>query len=198
MQLEEIREYYKKLNDAKISDLAFNSSGLKEDVIPILIQEIKDRKLDDNLIKWINYSINTFEGSEKELMVEKIKNSNCSECQINSNLNGYEFNTIVSALILITDKTEFKIICHTCAKRKRFKSILTTLILGWWSEKGFLSTPFVLISDFIKIFRKNHESDIIIHKFISDNTGTLRFLNDEKMDLTNLLTKYNKASSHNE
>ena len=109
-------------------------------------------------------------------------------------MHAYRFNTIISALVTITDKTENLIICDQCAKSKRLNTMLKTFFLGWWSKRGIIATPFTLISDLIKIFRKKSESKEILDEFIENNTGILRIIIEEN-NLENFIAEYNIENS---
>jgi hypothetical protein len=159
------------------------------------IEEIKRRKLNIELIDWVNYESNTFEGLERDNIINLIKYNTCSICQIEKDLFGFKFNTIISAVILIEDKTEFKIICNECATPIRIKTMITTLLLGWWSKQGFLSTPFTVVLDLYKMLTKESQSDEIIESFIDKNTGNLRMVLDKKKIMKNLLASFNKKKN---
>jgi hypothetical protein len=193
--VEEIRNNYKNFDDSKIKELAQNPKGLRKEIVPILNEEIKKRNLDINLIEWVNYETNTFEGIEKRNLIDKIRKSKCSLCLTNSKLSGYKFNTLISALIVIKNKTEIQIICSDCAKKKKIKSMTKTFFLGWWSKKGMFSTPLYLIIDLINIFRKEAESKEIIEEFISDNTGLLRKILAKGNDLNEILATFNDSNN---
>jgi hypothetical protein len=192
--VEEIRKNYRNFDDGKIKEIALNPKGLRKEIIPILNEEIRNRNLDIQLIEWVNYETNKFEGLEKQNLLEKIAKLKCSLCLVNSNLHAYRFNTIISALVTITDKTENLIICDQCAKSKRLNTMLKTFFLGWWSKRGIIATPFTLISDLIKIFRKKSESKEILDEFIENNTGILRIIIEEN-NLENFIAEYNIENS---
>jgi hypothetical protein len=193
--IEEIIENYKNYSDQKIEYIAKNPTGLRKEIVPFLVEEIKRRKLNIELIDWVNYESNTFEGLERDNIINLIKYNTCSICQIEKDLFGFKFNTIISAIILIEDKTEFKIICNECATPIRIKTMITTLLLGWWSKQGFLSTPFTVISDLYKMLTKESQSDEIIESFIDKNTGNLRMVLDKKKIMKNLLASFNKKKN---
>lgn len=174
LTVEEIRKTYKQFEDWKIKELALNPKALRKEIIPILNEEIKNRNLGIDLITWVQNETNIFEGLEKKNLIQKITRSKCSLCSENSNLSGYRFTTIFSALIILTNKTESLIICNSCAKSKRLDSMLKTLVFGWWSRKGILLTPFALVSDLIRIFRPESDSKKVFDEFIENNTGELR------------------------
>ncbi len=69
--------------------------------------------------------------------------------------------------------------------------MLSNLLLGWWSKKGLFYTPFILLIDFIKIFRVESESAEIINNFITENTGLLRLYQDKKITLEKILDEFN-------
>jgi hypothetical protein len=192
--VEEIRKNYRNFDDGKIKEIALNPKGLRKEIIPILNEEIRNRNLDIQLIEWVNYETNKFEGLEKQNLLEKIAKLKCSLCLVNSNLHAYRFNTIISALVTITDKTENLIICDQCAKSKRLNTMLKTFFLGWWSKRGIIAKPFTLISDLIKIFRKKSESKEILDEFIENNTGILRIIIEEN-NLENFIAEYNIENS---
>ncbi|WP_264510449.1 hypothetical protein [Flavobacterium sp. N1719] len=194
LTVEEIRKNYKNFDDGKIKEIALNSKGLRREIIPILNEEIRNRNLDIQLIEWVNYETNKFKGLEKQNLLNKIAKLKCSMCLVNSNLHAYRFNTLISAFVTITDKTENLIICDQCANSKRLNTMLITFFFGWWSKKGILLTPFTLISDLIKIFRKNSESKKILDEFIENNTGILRIAIKENK-LENFISEFNKENS---
>jgi hypothetical protein len=192
--VEEIRKNYKNFDDGKIKEIALNPKGLRKEIILILNEEIRNRNLDIQLIEWVNNETNKFEGLEKQNLLDKIAKLKCSLCLVNSNLHAYRFNTIISALVTITDKTENLIICDQCAKSKRLNTMLKTFFLGWWSKRGIIATPFTLISDLIKIFRKKSESKEILDEFIENNTGILRIIIEEN-NLENFIAEFNRENS---
>lgn len=192
--VEEIRKNYKNFDDGKIKEIALNPKGLRKEIIPILNEEIRNRNLDIQLIEWVNHETNKFEGLEKKNLLDQIKKLECSMCLVNSNLYAYRFNTIISALITITDKTETLIICEQCAKTKRLNTMLKTFFLGWWSKRGILATPFTLISDLIRIFRKKSESKEILDEFIENNTGLLR-ISIKENNLQKFIAEINRENS---
>jgi len=195
LTVEEIRKTYRQFEDWKIKELALDPKALRIDIIPILNEEIKNRNLGIDLITWIQNETNTFEGLEKENLIREIIRSKCSSCFVNSNLSGYRFNTIFSALITITNKTEGLIICSDCARSKRLDSMLKTLVFGWWSRSGFIATPLALVSDLIRIFRPESESKKVIDQFIEDNTGALR-LALQKNNLEGIIEHSNNRQRH--
>jgi hypothetical protein len=191
--LEEITKNYKNFDDSKIKELALYPKGLRKEIVPVLNEEIRRRNLGIALIEWVNHETNVFEGLERKQLIEKIKRSTCSACGVDGHLSGYRFHTIISALVTITYKIENLIICETCAKQKKIRSMTTTFLLGWWSKKGFLSTPFVLVSDLANMFRKETVSTEIFDEFIEHHTGVLRIGFQKENGVGRVVAGFNRA-----
>lgn len=192
--VEEVKKKYQTFDDAKIKELARNPKGLRKEIIPLLLDEIKNRNLDSQLTAWVNYETHRFEGLEKKNLVDKIGRLKCSRCLVNRNLHAYRFNTLISALFVITDKTEDLVICAQCAKSKRLNTMLKTFFLGWWSKRGLIATPFTLISDAIRIFRKEAENKAILNELIENNTGKLR-ISLEENNLEQFIASFNNGTN---
>ena len=72
MDIEQIKKNYENFDDSKIEILAKNEAGsLESEVIPILVNEIKKRNLDIDLIKGIEAQ--TKELTENEIQEIKLK-----------------------------------------------------------------------------------------------------------------------------
>jgi hypothetical protein len=188
-----IENNYKKFDDWKILELAENPSGLREDVIPILLNELRLRKLDCDF-EWIKLELKRFDAFEKEVLTERIEKLKCSQCLMKSNLNGYEFNTRISVFITDFDKTEKFIICKKCARKKRIISLLKTSLFGWWSRAGIISTPFTILFDISKVYNRKSQSKKIINEFIENNTGNLRKCKTEDK-LFEIIEAFNQIQS---
>ncbi len=191
--VEEIKENYKYFSDSKIENIARSESkGLRKEIIGIIRDEIKRRNLDESLITWVNAETDTLTHFEKQSLVKKIENLNCPNCgQKKSDLSGQEFNMIVSVLIGYHQSSRNRILCYHCGRKKRIVSNLTTAVAGWWSVKGILLTPYILINEAINIFFRKKTSDRIIAEFIVENNGVFRLLGTENEFLLNLITYYN-------
>lgn len=189
--VDEIADNFKKLDNSRLEHLALNPRGLRKEIIPVLIGEIKRRNMKSSLIEWINFETNIYEGLEREFLIGEIKDSFCSLCNKNSGLKGYEFHTKISFFITIMNKSDIKIICQTCAGRKRLESMMTTFFLGWWSINGILSTPFVLMSDLYNSLSPKKQSEAIINDFIDNNTGLLRINKEKKLSINDVIKRVN-------
>jgi thymidine kinase len=190
--IEDIRKNYEKYDDATILKIISGAKGLRKEVVTLLNDEIKKRNLDIGLIEFVAIETNFYEGDERAHLINEIKNSVCTHCNNESELHGYTFNTIRSYLIWYDHEQKLQIICSTCAKSLRLKSMLTTLALGWWSRPGIFGTPATLISDLIEIFRKEKYSQRVIDHFIDENTGSIRRMEKGKGSLTTMIKRFNQ------
>lgn len=199
IDINEIKTNYAAFDDAKIKRLAKKESkGLRDDVVPILLEEIKKRELDHNLIEWVKAERRILSGHELDVLKQKVKTSTCTICNLNKNLYGIKYSTIISFFIGYTTTHYEQIICTSCGSKQKQQSAIKTLFLGWWSPSGFFTTPFILIQKLIGLFRGQNLSDELIEAFIKNNIGTITLKNDSQEIIQQLLGRYNKIEHHNE
>ncbi len=170
---EELSESYKDFNDQKIINLAMNEcKSLREDVIPILENEILKRNLDKNLLHWIKFERNFFKGVELQNLKKVIQNSECSEC--GKKINKTQGFNIHYLSALDSSFNSDIIVCETCGKQLRNKSYLKTATLGFLSVRGIVNVPFYFIGELMASFSRKKTSEKIIDEFIFQNTGLIR------------------------
>ncbi len=199
IDLNDIKKNYAAFNDAKITHLAKKGSkGLRADVVPILIEEVKKRKLSDHLIQWINAERRTLSDSELQILKQKVKNSTCTICNQNTHLEGIKYTTIVSFLFGYTLTNHLKIVCSSCGTIEKQHSAITTLFLGWWSPSGFFNTLFALFDKVISVFRGLNKSNELIELYIMNNIGVITLENDSEEIIQQLLNKYNEIVNGSE
>lgn len=193
--IEDIRKNYEKYDDATILKIIRSAKDLRKEVVMLLNDEIKKRNLDVNLIEFVKEETDFYEGAEREFLINEIRNTVCTNCNYENELYGYTFNTLISFILGCNHEQKVQIICTSCAKKIRLKSMLTTLAMGWWSRYGLFSTPATLISDLIEMARKEKYSDRIINHFIDENTGSIRRLQKTEASLTLIITKFNQRTT---
>lgn len=195
--LNSIRKNYEIYEDAKIKQIAQHESrGLREDVLPILFEEIEKRKLDLNLIKWVYAERRQLSVSELEKLKSRIKNTTCSLCKRNRNLRGYKFET-KTGLILKSYTVKYKLIlCRECGNHKRKISTLQSLSLGWISPISIIAYPLLVLNK-INIYLKEDElSERIIEQLIKGNIGIITINNDSDEISKKLVLENNKTQSN--
>ena len=180
---EELTKAYKKFNDQKIVNLAMNESkSLHEDAIPILENEIQQRKLDSKLLDWIKFERNFFKGAELQNLKKTIQNSECSECGKNFN-NIQGFNIHYLSFLDYNFNSDI-IVCEKCGKKLRNKSYIKTATQGLISFRGIVNVPFYFFGELIASFSRKNTSEKIVEEFIFQNTGLIReYGNDRIQDL---------------
>ncbi|WP_040252177.1 hypothetical protein [Psychroserpens mesophilus] len=192
--IKDIRENYKGFDDSKIENIAKNESKrLRKEVLEILKSEIEKRNLDQRLITWVDAETNTLTDFERKTLTDKILNLNCPNCGNKYNkLSGQKLTTIISFIIYSSKNTKKRILCDSCAKKNRIESLLTTGILGWWSLKGLIVTPYTIINEIINIsFHKEKISDGIINEFLEQNNGMIRLHGMDNKNLSDLILWHN-------
>ena len=193
ISIEEIKENYKKFSDSKIENIALSESKeLRKEVLSILKDEILKRKLDPNLVTWVDAETNTLTDFEKQSIKTKIENLKCPNCELKrSELKGWEINTVASFLITFRDSSNNRILCHYCGRNKKIISFLVTLIAGWWSRRGILRTPYILFKDIVNLFYQRKISDKIIDELINVNNGMLKLGGTDSEQLVELVQWHN-------
>ena len=197
LEASEIKKNYERFDNQRIKRIAKNDAkGLRDDTVPILIDEIKKRNLGNHLIEWINAERRKLSKSEFESLKIKVKESTCENCKQNRKLKGFEFRTMTGILIddIISDYR--LIICEKCGKKKIRYSAIWTSIFGWWSVRGFISMPFLLINKIKALIHKDKQSEEIIESFINANIGTITIGNDSKEVIQKLLKEFNKIDDY--
>ncbi len=192
--VEEIRENYKEFPDSKIENIAKNESkGLRKEVLGILKDEIEKRNLDRNLINWVETETKTFDGIERESLINKIQNLNCPKCSKKKDkLYGFEINKIMSILLLTFISRKEKVLCKSCGKKEKLKALIITLFAGWWSANGFLKTFWVLIMDTTNFLYLDKISSKILNRIVNENTGHFRRKGTENGTLNRLIKRRNE------
>jgi hypothetical protein len=195
--VEEIQENYKGFSDSKIENIARNESkGLRKEVLQILKDEIVTRNLNVRLVNWVDTESKSFEALERQNVISKIQNQNCPKCSKNSKLYGFETNTVKAALFFTSINRNEVILCITCGKQEKLKAILITLFAGWWSGKGFLTTPFTIIKDSLNFLFINKISNRVLNKFVDKVTGSLRRYGSEHIVITRLIKWKNNSDDN--
>ncbi|MBC6112249.1 hypothetical protein ACFOG5_20005 [Pedobacter fastidiosus] len=189
--IEDIIKNYRTFDDATIQKIALNPKGLRKEIVDVLNDEIARRNLDLGLIEWVKVETDFYEGSEIERLTVDIKSTICTNCNLETELNGYRFNTIYSFIFGASTEVKHQIICAKCAHEKRLRSMFLTSICGWWSVHGLFATPISLISDLFLLNKPEKHSEEVINAFIEHNTGMLRRIEKRNGKLDSLIRRFN-------
>lgn len=189
---EEIAESYKKMDDAELVKFASTQARtLRKDVVKVLKKEIESRNLDASLLSWIDSEVQDFNGLERESLLQKIKGSQCPNCGVCADLNGYEFTRITSYLIRCVQRKYTLIICSSCSRKEKWTTIGLNFLLGWWSKYGLFITPYTIIKDLLNFFFIKRISSRILEEFIDVNTGYFRRNGTDKKTVSTSIKNYN-------
>lgn len=195
LDLEQIRNNYSKFDDFEIERIAkTEAGGIEPEVLEILIDEIKKRGLNNNLLKGIDAQ--TTEISEEELtkLLNKITILSCPECgRKETPLVGTLVRKVRSYLVFTSYERKPLITCETCAATKRKNSIISNFLLGWWGiPLGIINTPRAIISTLIDKNKKDEISDAILTNFVLNNIGEIQTNWDNESELVSFIHHVNR------
>lgn len=197
IDIEQIKKNYANFEDYKIEHLAKNeAAGLEPDVIPILIEEIKKRGLDPNLIKGIEAQTKELTESELTELKSKIANLPCPDCGAkNTPLIGTLIRTVKSFIVLTSYKKVPVITCETCANKRRKNAMITTFLLGWWGIPfGIFRTPIALIQTLFDKNKRVEISDGILTVFAVESIGEIKTNWDKEAELVDFIRYVNQRN----
>jgi len=191
LDFNEIKKNYERFDDTKILRIAEKESkGLRDEVIPILLEEIEKRKLGVGLIHWIKAERRKLSTSELRALRAKVRNCLCENCKKNRKLKGYKFDTMIGLLIMRVVTNYQLIVCEECGKKKRTESTILTVFLGWLSVRGFISYPFFVADKIKSYYKEEQQSEQLIDEFINDHIGKITLGKDEQEVIQKLLKDY--------
>lgn len=197
MNIDEIRENYKRFETDRIKKIAKNDArSLKQDSVPVLIEEIKKRGLSNRLIDWVNAERRKLSAEELADLKRKTKKCKCQLCKKNADLRGFKF--MASTGIVIDHSTyHYKlIVCTNCGRKKRKTALITTMVFGWWSLYGLVSTPIIIFSTIKAHFQEDIRSEEIIEDFIISNIGHITLGQETEELIEELIRKYNTLDEY--
>ncbi len=197
MDLNDIKENYKKFEDWKIEKIASEEAGsLRPEVLDILKTEIENRKLNLNLLDTIDAQTKEITESEFNDYYNVLRNHPCPKCESKTQkINATIVGRVVSMLILTNYEKCLKVACSNCLDEMHNKANKKSALLGWW---GFPWGPIQTIRSFIfnSRMKKNNrtvEPNEIIASFIVNNIGIMEKAKSEPEKLTELINKTNNA-----
>jgi len=197
IDIEQIKENYAGFDDFEIERIAkTEAGGIEPEVVPILIEEIKKRGLNSNLLKGIEAQ--TVEISEDDLteLKDKVTGLTCPECgRKETSLIGSLVRKVRSYVVITSYEKIPLILCEVCAEKTRKNSIFFNLLLGWWGiPMGVFKTPQAIIKTLTDKKRKNEISDIILTNFVLENVGEIRTNWDNEIELTKFVGHINNSN----
>ena len=135
MDLEQIKKHYSKMDDSKLERIAkFEIASLQPEVRPIVIEEIKKRGLDENLISGIEAQTKELTKEEIYKLRDKVEGLDCPSCgKSNKGLVGGIIRKVRSYLIFTQYEARPMIACKECVESERKNQLIKNSLLGWWA-----------------------------------------------------------------
>lgn len=190
LDLEIIKNHYRSLSDTKIKDIAkFEARALRPEVIPVLKQEIINRKLPEELLDFLDRKL--LRPTELEIInyCKIIQKQRCPSCYKRStNLNATNYKYVISFLFGCVYRVKFKIACTDCLNKQVRNASAKTFILGWWSFYGFIHTIDSLIFNF-RMFSKHHHNipNKMLKDFVSKNISIIEACKESELRMQDFL-----------
>lgn len=182
MNIEKIKNNYANLDDIELEDIAkYEAMTLEPEVIPILIEEIKKRGLNENLYKALAAQVKVLTHEEIKVFTDKIKGLPCPKCgRKNSGLVGANIRKSRSYIFISQNDESVMIACSSCIKAEKKEQLIINCLLGWWGSGLIYPTPHAIIMHFIENGKKETISENILVKFVNNFRGKIATIwNDE-------------------
>ncbi len=151
MDLKEITKNYEQMSDDKLIKVATtNAHGLAPEVLSIIENEIRKRKLNPDLLSGAIAQNKSYTLAEIERYSDLLRDLPCPICgTTHFRLNGTLSHTVKSFLLLTTYASKPLIACPDCLDKKNSSAILSTAVLGWWGFPwGLLKTPVYIYKNY--------------------------------------------------
>jgi hypothetical protein len=165
--LEQIKNHYAKMDDLRLQHIAKFEIGLLEtNIQSIVIDEVKRRGLDENLLKGIEAQSKPLSEKEINELVSKIKGLACPVCgKPEQGLVGGIVRKVRSFVIITQYEARPIIACQSCVDAERKNQLLKNCLFGWWGFPwGLLyRTPQAIIGHFSDNGNKEAISESILN-----------------------------------
>lgn len=190
-----IEKRYRSFSVQELLNFSNNPKGLRKDAAEILIQILKERNINEINIENIRLWATDFSETELQILNRKIKQTSCSNCFLRKKIVGISICSLVSDFISYNVQNNKLIICTTCARQFKIKSLFKTLLLGWWSKKGLFLTPLILISKIGNgLIPRKIENDVF-ENFYNEKKGDLWNVLQNKKEINVVILDYNNLEN---
>jgi hypothetical protein len=97
--------------------------------------------------------LNSVSDDEARARAEHIRHSPCPRCGTSSRLVDVQMAYVTkAALVVHWTGAQAILACRACGNRMRWKAVLTSLLLGWWSQHGIFRTPIIVARNIFAMF----------------------------------------------
>ena len=194
IDIKKIRENYSRLDDSKLESIAkFETASLSSEVQLILIEEIKRRGLDENLLSAIEVQSKGLSDEELLEITNRIKSLSCPVCgKANKGLMGGIIRRVRGYAVVCLYECKTIIACQTCIDLERDHQLIMNSLLGWWGiPLGLFRTPQVIVNHFIDNRKKETISTQILSDFVGENIGELITHLENEQELIEVINHMN-------
>jgi len=177
MDLESVRKYYQNLDISKIESLATTEAkGLRPEVIPVLIAEIKRRNMPESILQGLERLLKEPTATEIAEYCQLLQSQPCPACGSKTGKLNANMTSEVFSIVLITRTTrKLSVACPDCLDVFKNRANSKTIFLGWWAFPwGPIKTIQSLI--FNSKMSKHHHAGVpndILKGFVYQNMGTI-------------------------
>jgi hypothetical protein len=97
--------------------------------------------------------LNSVSDEEARARADSIRHSPCPRCGASSRLVDVQLSyETKAALVVHWTGSRMVLACKRCGNRMRWKSVLISLLLGWWSQYGIFRTPIIVGRNIFAMF----------------------------------------------
>ncbi|MFP9115645.1 hypothetical protein ACLI1A_17025 [Flavobacterium sp. RHBU_3] len=192
MNIELIKKHYKTISNEKLISLATTEAhGLRKEVVPILMEEIRSRNLDKNIIEGFDRQMKKLTHEELINYCTIVQNCPCPYCGSTSDkLNGGVAKNTISVLLFTFQNTKTFIACRNCNNKFYNSANTKTALLGWW---GLPWGPIKTIGTLIYNSKIRRESEVtapspLLQNFVKENIGKIEIEKNNPKGLQRIIT----------
>ncbi|MEZ5018444.1 MAG: hypothetical protein R2800_15395 [Flavipsychrobacter sp.] len=167
MDIQIIKERYQSMsNDELLRIITQDAKGLTPEAIEIIHHELDKRGIDKTITKAITQQ--NYSRAELLKFCDILSHTTCPICEESvTPLKAALVATTIGLLVVTYHKTYLKVGCEKCLNRETNIAIVTSLLMGWWSRRGFIKTPLsIAINIKSKRFIKQEEHNDYMFMFV--------------------------------
>ncbi len=86
----------------------------------------------------------TLGAEEVTRLAVKLRNAGCPNCKKDLPVDVYPSWVILSIFFAVASEEKHHFMCRDCARRKQMLDLVACTVMGWWSFRGMLLTPFMI------------------------------------------------------
>jgi RNase H-fold protein (predicted Holliday junction resolvase) len=192
IDVEFVREMYQKMNDKDIVRvLTQDANGLTAAAMEVVKEEIKRRKLNDNILRGVEAQQRTYTAEEIHAYCEIIQQLPCPVTGSTAEKLNATLTAEVTSFLLFSESTKKIVIGSPWLLDKANNRALTkTLLFGWWEfPRGFIKSV-----EAIRINIKSKKSNRLgmptdyLKSFVLSKIGEIETYKEDKVKLLEIIS----------